>query len=430
MEGKVYDSTGNNNGKLDPGESVYITSLLKNKGGIDFNNLITTLSSTSPYITIIDSIGYFGNLLIDSIKENIDDPYWIEVDSSAPNGHIAQFQLIVFDGTFIDTFFFDLSVGFYDYLVWNPDRTPEPGQAIDSILSALGYEGMYSTTLPLIDLNCFRCIFVCLGVPPNNYIIRAASPEATALVNYLNNGGRLYLEGGDVWYFDPYNNGGYNFCPLFGIIATHDGTSDMGPIQGQVGTFTNQMYFNYAGENNFMDHISPQTADAFLIFRDINPGYDCGVARDAGIYRTVGTSFELGGLIDSTGVSTRAALLDSILHFFGVVHRIDENNIQKNREIVSLKISPNPFRDFLEIEIPALVFTQNAHHNLENEGSLKVYDIIGRTVRSWSYAFPKYSNRVIWDGKDAFYRNVPAGVYFVRFECGSQKYNRKVIKLR
>ena len=406
---------------------------MKNIGGVNLNNLNTVLSTTSPYITVSDNSGYFGTIMIDSTKENLSDPYVVNVSSSTPMGHNAQFRLIASSGSFVDTFFFNLVVGSYHYLVWNPDPTPTPGQTIHNILTNLGYSGLYSTTLPTTELGVYRAILVCVGIFPNNYVIGASSPEATALVNYVNSGGRLYLEGGDVWYYDPLV-GGYNFCSLFGINATADGTGDMGPIQGQTGTFTNQMYFNYSGENSYMDHISPSGTGAFLIFKDVDQGYDCGVARDAGTYRTVGVSFELGGLVDGGGVSTRAALLDSILHFFGIFQvPVYEENAQKDIQKVSLQISPNPFREKTIIRY-RIQDTRSMIHDTRYtipDINLKIYDATGRVVKSFNLE-SRIVNQVsamVWDGTDDAGLRVPSGIYFVRLDSGDKKHTEKVIKI-
>ncbi|MCX7995453.1 MAG: T9SS type A sorting domain-containing protein [candidate division WOR-3 bacterium] len=383
----------------------------------------STLSTTSPYITITDNTGYFGTILIDSTKENISDPYVVSVSASTPHGHNAEFRLITTQGSFVDTFFFNLVVGTYHYLVWNPDRTPTSGQTIHSLLTSLGYSGLHSTTLPVTDLNMYRAILVCVGIYPNNYIIGASSQEATALVNYLNSGGRLYIEGGDVWYYDPMV-GGYNFCSLFGISATADGSSDMGPVQGQPGTFTNQMYFSYSGENSYMDHISPSGTGAFLIFKDADNLYDCGVARDAGIYRTVGVSFELGSLVDGSGVSTRRALLDSILHFFGIYLVSVEENKQEGPKQISLQVSPNPFRNKLDIRY-------TIHDTGLDEKALLIIDVSGRVVKSFNpvSSIQNQVSSILWDGTDELGRRLPAGVYFVHLETDNQKYIEKVIKI-
>ncbi|MEO0185727.1 MAG: T9SS type A sorting domain-containing protein [candidate division WOR-3 bacterium] len=427
IKSKVYDPSGNNNGRLDPGEIANITAFLKNIGGANFTSLNSTLSTTSPYITVTDNSGYFGTILVDSTKENISDPYVVNVSPSTPQGHTAQFRLITTQSAFADTFFFNLTVGSYHYLVWNPDQTPAPGQAIHSILTSLGYNGLYSITLPETDLNIYRAILVCVGIYPYNYVIGASSPEATALVNYVNSGGRLYLEGGDVWYYDPLV-GGYNFCSLFGINADADGVGDLGPIQGQTGTFTNQMYFNYSGENGYMDHISPSGTGAFLIFEDVDNVYNCGVARDAGTYRTVGTSFELGALVDGGGVSTRAALIDSILHFFGIFQiPVCQENKREGLHKISLQVTPNPFND--KINIRCMI--HDAGYRMQDI-RLKIYDISGRVVKSFNLesGILNHESSITWFGDDNEGYEVPAGIYFVQLEVGDLTKIKKAILFR
>lgn len=51
--------------------------------------------------------------MIDSIKENLSDPFSLYVDSLVPSGHIAQFMLIATEGAFVDTFEFTLPVSIY-----------------------------------------------------------------------------------------------------------------------------------------------------------------------------------------------------------------------------------------------------------------------------------------------------------------------------
>ncbi|HEX7321158.1 MAG TPA: T9SS type A sorting domain-containing protein [bacterium] len=393
---------------------------MKNVGGVNFTNLTATLQTSDPYITITDNSGSFGALLVDSTKENIPDPFELTASASTPMGHAAVFTLIVQEGAFADTFTINHVIGTYDYLIWNPDLTPGPGQAADDILTALGYNGVYATTMPLTDLAQYRAVLVFLGIFPNNEVIEAASPEAAALVNHINSGGRMYMEGGDCWYYDPLV-GGYNFCPIFGIYASADGSTDLGPISGQTGTFTNQMNFTYTGENSYMDHIDP-TGTGYLIFMDTDNAYNCGIANDAGTYRTVGTSFELGNLTDGSGVSTRAALLDSIMHFFGVhVTAVKED---AGTQAIGLRFS---LRALPNISHGTVQITYSVKHPAGTE--LKVYDAAGRVVNDLSrnLSSAAVSGMITWPGKDQSGRPVSAGIYFIRLSSGGLQQTAKVI---
>jgi len=265
----------------------------------------------------------------------------------------------------------------------------------------------------------YKAIFACVGVYPNKYAIVEGTDEANMLVDYVTNGGRMYLEGSDVWCYDP-SHGGYNFGPLFGIAQVADGGNNMGPVIGQSGTFTEGMNFTYEGENLYMDRIAP-TGTGFVIFQDGDDNYDCGVANDAGTYRTVGTSFELGGLVDGSGVSTKAALLDSIMHFFGVFPTGVEEVTKLDVITPKLELYPNPFSKKTDIRYQITGNSQKI--------SLKIFDVAGRLVRQFDQLTNHQSliNHITWNAKDNSGRRVPSGIYFVHLESGDYRLVEKMI---
>jgi len=365
-------------------------------------------------------LGYFGSLPVDSIRENTDDPYTLSASAAAPNGHIAPLRIITTDGWFVDTLYLSLVIGQYHYYVWNPDPTPSSGEAIHAILSSTDYAGAHGLDLPMADLDSYMSLFVCVGIYSNNHVILAGSQEAAAIVSFINNGGRVYLEGGDLWYYDPPYQGGYNFGSLFGINAIDDGTSDLGPVIGEEDAFTLGMSFNYGGENSFIDHINP-TGTGFLIFHDGDQMYNCGVANDPGTYKTVGTSFELGNLIDGTGVSTRAVLLDAIMNFFGITTGIEERTIA---EVLSstTEIFPNPVAHVLTIK---WLLPSDDHVNV------RIFDAAGRLVKHYPsiYCEGNTNHSLTWDRTDNRGMRVPRGIYFIRLQGSTSHSVRKVIVL-
>ncbi len=139
---------------------------------------MTTLQCSSPYITINDNAGNFGNLLIDSTKENNTDPYIIYVDSAVTQGHIAQFQLIAYDGPFADTYQFSLPVAIYltDLEANNGDYVPLPATG--------GWAWGVPTSGPG---NAYSGTKVWATVLGGNYVDNAnwtlTSPELTATGN-------------------------------------------------------------------------------------------------------------------------------------------------------------------------------------------------------------------------------------------------------
>ncbi|MFQ5583448.1 MAG: hypothetical protein ACE5GL_03320, partial [Calditrichia bacterium] len=153
-----------------------------------------------------------------------------------------------------------------DYLVWvHPAASggaTTSGTALFDALVANGQTATVSNDLFIFgnDLSILQGVFVVLGVFPNNGVLANASAEATALENYLANGGNLYLEGGDCFNYDPDNTGGHNIRPWFDLALGNDGQADIAGINGLNNLAAFQ--FTYSGENNFMDELSPMASTA------------------------------------------------------------------------------------------------------------------------------------------------------------------------
>ncbi len=304
----LSDPTGNNNGKLDPGETADITLTIENTGSAGAMNVLGNLTENDPFITINPTQVNFGN--VDG-GEQSEAVFSVTANENTPAGHLANLMLSLnADLGITGTGEFGFIIGQVPVLILDMD---ENGNSAPGMESALNTMDVTYDILPAFppDLNLYSTIFLCLGIYPNNHVL--TSSQGQTLANYLNDGGSLYMEGGDTWYFDPDTP----VHAMFNISATGDGTSDMGTVVGQDGTFTEGMSFNYTGDNGWMDHIEP-ISPAFKIFQNQSPSYGTGVAYDAGTYRTIGTSHEFGGLQDGASPSTKAELMNAYLQFLGV----------------------------------------------------------------------------------------------------------------
>jgi hypothetical protein len=84
----IDDSGGNNNGMIDPGESVDITPTARNVGRYPDWNVIATLKlAGDPYVTITDSVALFGDLSERSAPTPSFDTWALDVDGSCPVGY-------------------------------------------------------------------------------------------------------------------------------------------------------------------------------------------------------------------------------------------------------------------------------------------------------------------------------------------------------
>ncbi|MCD4745888.1 MAG: PKD domain-containing protein, partial [Bacteroidales bacterium] len=305
----IDDSNGNGNGIIDPGETVDIIVTIRNNGDITAENVIGIIDASSTYITIVNSTANFGNI---QQGETADGTYTITADASTPCGQNVMIDLDVSsnNGTYTNHFEMNFVVGQIPVIIVDLDPNTSSGPDMETVIQNLGVSIEYTTSFPT-DPDLYSTIFVCLGIYSSNHVL--SSSQGQALAGFLNNGGSLYMEGGDTWYFDDQTA----VHPMFNINPVADGSDDLGTILGQTGTFTEGMSFIYSGESSWIDRINP-ISPAFMIFKNQSPNYGTGVAYDAGTYKTIGTSHEFGGLNDGTSPSTKEELMAEYLDFLGI----------------------------------------------------------------------------------------------------------------
>ncbi|UCE06095.1 MAG: S8 family serine peptidase, partial [bacterium] len=92
----VDDTRGNGNGWLDPGENIELTFKLSNRGTIEALNISVLLRTTSPYVTLVDSLIAVDSILPDATV-SIPNPFNIKISEGTPDGEVLTFQLILSD---------------------------------------------------------------------------------------------------------------------------------------------------------------------------------------------------------------------------------------------------------------------------------------------------------------------------------------------
>ncbi|HPE55698.1 MAG TPA: C25 family cysteine peptidase [Bacteroidales bacterium] len=342
----INDASGNNNGKIDPGETVLLTINLNNNGTSDAYNLTGEISCADPYISINQSTDDFGDI---GAGGNGSATFELTANLSTPAGHAVTFDLdftgdmgLSGSGSLLEV------VGQIPLLIIDLDGNTNSGTDMEQAMANNDMVAEYSTSIPA-DLSLYSTVFLCLGIYSDNHIL--TSSEGQQLADFLNNGGNLYMEGGDTWYYDT-QTAVHN---MFGVNATADGGSDLSTVNGQSGTFTQGMSFSYSGDNNWIDHIEA-SGSATLIFQNSSPSYGTGVAYDAGTYKTIAASHEFGGLNDGSSPSTKEELMQAYLEFFGFT-----NTLQAS-------------------------FSSDINEVCEN-GIVEFYDMSAGDVVSWSWTF-------------------------------------------
>ncbi len=303
----ISDPTGNNNGKIDPGETAEITLLIKNTGSADAYNVICDLTTSSTFLTISTDPQTIGDI---SPNETGTATFEVTASETTPAGQIVSLNVAInADMGITAEGEFNVVIGQIPVLIVDLDENNNSASYIYDAIDELGVSSEITTSFP-DDLNLYSSIFVCLGIYSDNYVLTAE--EGQLLADYLDNGGMLYMEGGDTWYYDNQTA----VHAMFGINGTEDGSGDLSTIEGVTGTMTEGMTFNYTGDNNWIDHLEA-TGTGVLIFNNTNPLYGCAVSNDAGGYKTVGASFEFGGL---SSTDNQVDLMEQYLEFFEILN--------------------------------------------------------------------------------------------------------------
>jgi hypothetical protein len=400
----IDDAAGNGNGKLDPGETATLTITLGNEGSSDAFEVDGVLSSLSEFVTVEEVLMNYGTIPAGETAEQL---YILTALEDTPAGHTAAFSIAI---TALQGIYgegeFSLVVGQIPVLVIDMDENNNSAEEMMTCLENLSVAAEMVEGWP-DDMNLYSSVFVCLGIYPSNNVL--SQSQGQELVNYLNAGGNLYMEGGDTWFYDqptPVHS-------MFNIQGLEDGSDDLGVILGQAGTFTEGMEFNYSGDNSWVDHIAP-LGEAFTIFKNQSPSYINAVAYDEGTYRTIGSSFEFGGL---TGTNTSTDyLMHQYLDFFGIdaiwvgVPEGIRNGINMGEAY------PNPFTNETSI---------NCTLPVDMHLSIDIYNISGQKVNSLvDRVFTAGTHTVTWNARA---EGMPEGIYLIRVQTKDDTIVRKVI---
>jgi hypothetical protein len=401
----IDDASGNGNGKIDPGETVNVIISVENNGGSDADGVVGMLNTTSEHITIVEASMPYGLIPAGGMADQV---YEVTSSATTPAGHSAPFSFDIsanLGRTGYGEFF--LIVGQIPVLVIDLDGNNNSADVMMTCFENLSVGADVVEGWP-DDLNLYSSVFVCLGVYPDNYTLSNA--EGQELADFLNAGGRVYMEGGDTWAYDdptPVHS-------LFNINGVEDGADDLATILGQDGTFTEGMTFSYSGDGSWIDRLAP-IDDAFTVLKNSSPSYNTTIAYDEGTYKTIGSSSEFGGL--QAAPSPVEYLMHQYLEFFDItsiwvgVSEAEELNAEFGQPY------PNPFtgKTFINFKLEA-----------DQRISVDIYNMSGQKVSALADSkFEKGSHQLSWKADE-----MPEGVYFMRIIAGEQVITRKVIRIK
>ncbi len=311
----------------------------------------------------------------------------------------------------------------FDFLIIDLDTVGPTGPWLYNVLKDLGYQGTYTEdTSYFSTLSNYRTLWICLGVYPNAQ--KLCPRNAARVEEFLENGGKLYLEGGDAFYWDPYYGGWQNINDYMGTIPLDDGTDDLGPVVGLENPLVPELNgeeWDYVGSNQWIDHIKADPSPTFggmavEVLCDEDQYYYTGVAYDQGTWKTFASTGQLGGY--RAGSVEPESLVKWIISDFFFVDVEEGKAVQFERFSVSRTITRNePVEVVLE-----LTEAQSAQ--------LSVFDVKGTLVKEIENGVLLPGRYVFhWDLLDRRGERVVPGVYFLKVDIGASRSTKKFLIL-
>ncbi|MDP2236778.1 MAG: C25 family cysteine peptidase [Bacteroidales bacterium] len=104
----IADPLGNNNNRLDPGETVEITFTASNTGQSDVSDVTGTFLSNSPFLTVSSPVQQLGAI---SAGQQVAVSFTAQVSGGAPIGSVANFGFKIQSGAYDDEKTFNAKIG-------------------------------------------------------------------------------------------------------------------------------------------------------------------------------------------------------------------------------------------------------------------------------------------------------------------------------
>jgi hypothetical protein len=93
----INDFSGNNNGQINPGETISLTLDITNYTDNDLTNLTATLTANNEFINITNNSLDLGSINADN-TQNYDDVFSVEIDDNAPDKSYLPLEIAISDG--------------------------------------------------------------------------------------------------------------------------------------------------------------------------------------------------------------------------------------------------------------------------------------------------------------------------------------------
>lgn len=402
-----------NNGRLEPGETADLKIEIQNLGHASGTNLDFRFVANSNYLTVNTTLNHIDFLPVGGktmLTFNVSTPYW------TPSGIKTASVLELFSGEEnIQSIYLPLTIGKVPVLILNLEETSASADHFSSIFDSLHLQYEFRTTFPE-DLDDYYSVFVCLGDMFKNYELK--SFEGNKLVNFLMNGGNIYMEGMRTWKEDV-PTAVHN---AFNIDIVYDvNYFPFDSLYGVENETTHGLVLGYGGSMAFINHhLKPKgSASPFLRFAPSDSA--SVIAHDTLGYKTIGSSVLFGPMFNTGSSFATAEYINAILEFFEItiqVEGIAEDEFMEDP--LHFEVFPNPFTNSLKMKF----FSSGEENSI-----FRIFDLHGRLIKMESipFIYPDQYVEMIWDGHNKKGEKQLPGIYFVNYIAGKHSSIQKVI---
>ena len=408
LEMSSFSFSDGNNNEPEPGETLDIIIPVRNFGTGDSYGVEGTLISFDPAITINNSSNFYGDI---ENGESIYKSFNITISEFTPDGYKPDFEFFITasDGEILNTEHFTFQIGKIPLLILDLDPFMHSGSKMQAIMDTSDIIYEYSTAFP-VNPEGYYSIFMNLGVYFSKYEL--SEHQGDMLVEYLDNGGNLYMEGRSTWTEDIHTT----VHDKFNINVIPDSWFLIDTLVGVSGLFTENMMFVDSAEAPVNKYHFEAVPPAEIVFynKDTTKGYVS--VYNEGNYKTIASSVNFGELAGISS-SNSAKLFKKYLDFFGVGQNTFGINESPGENQITARNYPNPFTNQTIIDF-SLEKTSKVVINIFDINGRKINTLINKNLK-------KGNHKIIWEAQNNSGKAVPAGIYFYRIKtdkfCGGGK---------
>ncbi|MFO7659782.1 MAG: T9SS type A sorting domain-containing protein, partial [Candidatus Cloacimonadaceae bacterium] len=262
-------------------------------------------------------------------------------------------------------------------------------------------------------LNQFDAVFCLFGFGADSYSLTPDSTSYAYLLDYLQQGGKVYMEGMMSW--DPADS----LTGRFGTVAPFDHLAFIEQLRYTDGSI--DQIWDYDGYNEgtqALETFGPTAQNLFHSYNQAHVNDVIGIWNSIGESRTVSSSFQLGGVYSDTYSYPQflAIILDTLdVYHSPVVPVSDDTIVTPNLHLASY---PNPFADGMTLAAKT-----------DAPAKLNIYNVKGQLIKSEKLIPVSGVINWHWDGKNTSGKDLAAGIYLLRLDNGLGSKTIKTLKL-